>query len=48
VTAFGAFVVMAGAVIVHVRAKDKVAETVPAVVLTLLAAAALVLRIVTA
>jgi hypothetical protein len=39
---------MVGAVIVHVRAKDKVAETMPAVVLTLLTAVALVLRIVTA
>ncbi|MFJ8957748.1 DoxX family protein [Lentzea sp. NPDC102401] len=46
--ALGLTLLMAGAVIVHVRAKDKVAETVPAVVLTLLAGAALVLRIVTA
>ena len=46
--ALGLTLLMVGAVIVHVRAKDKVAETVPAVVLTLLSAAALVLRIVTA
>jgi len=46
--ALGLTLLMAGAVIVHVRAKDKVAETVPAAVLTLLAAATLVLRIVTA
>lgn len=43
--ALGLSVLMAGAVIVHVRAEDEVAETVPAVVLTLLAAAALVLHI---
>ncbi|MDX8140583.1 DoxX family protein [Lentzea sp. BCCO 10_0061] len=46
--ALGLTLLMAGAVIVHVRAGDKVAETVPAVVLTLLAGTALVLRIVTA
>jgi uncharacterized membrane protein YphA (DoxX/SURF4 family) len=46
--ALGLTLLMAGAVIVHVRAKDKLAETAPAVVITLLAAVALVLRIVTA
>ncbi|PRY46256.1 DoxX family protein [Umezawaea tangerina] len=44
----GLFLLMAGAVIVHVRFKDKAAMTVPSAVLALLVAAALVLRILTA
>ncbi|WNV91768.1 DoxX family protein [Umezawaea sp. Da 62-37] len=44
----GLVLLMAGAVVVHVRFKEKAAATAPSVVLALLAAVALALRIATA